>query len=248
LNRAAHFVAEAAGAGAQLIVLPELFSGGYWLCERAWDTAEPQGGTTERWLCETAARLDVHLGGSYLLASGEDFFNVFALATPAGQIAGRVPKQIPASLEAYLFRGQLSSHIIESELGPGAQRSARLLGIPAVQANKSGPWKSECPSFFPEQDSMFHGQSEIADSSGETLGELADQEAVLVRDVTMDPTLKVRRLPEEATVNGRWISPVPGDFKMFWIVEALGRRSYGRNPRRREKAKNAGGHHPGHSS
>ena len=48
---------------------------------------------------------------------GEDFFNVFALATPGGQIAGRVPKQQAASVEAYLFRGQESSHIIETDLG-----------------------------------------------------------------------------------------------------------------------------------
>jgi N-carbamoylputrescine amidase len=99
LKRATRMIEQAASAGARLIALPELFSGGYWLCEKAWDTAEPQGGTTERWLSESAARLGVYLGGSYLLASGEDFFNVFALATPAGQIAGRVPKQIPASLE-----------------------------------------------------------------------------------------------------------------------------------------------------
>lgn len=31
--------------------------------------------------------------------------------------AGRVPKQIPASFEAYLFRGKSSSHIIETEIG-----------------------------------------------------------------------------------------------------------------------------------
>jgi N-carbamoylputrescine amidase len=296
LHRATRMVEEAVCAGAQLIVLPELFSGGYWLCEKAWETAEPAGGKTERWLRDTAARLGVYLGGSYLLASGEDFLNMFALASPDGVIAGRVPKQIPASFEAYLFLGQESSHIIDTELGRigvgicydnafrfmaealvagdadillspycaptpqqtwfyprgrveaflasyrhGAQKYARLLGIPAVQVNKSGPWKSECPSFFPEQDSRFDGQSEIADSNGETLVELADQEAILVEDVTMDPARKVRKLPQEASVYGRWNGPVPWDFKMFWIVEALGHLSYRRNPRRREMAKVMGG-------
>jgi len=117
LDRATRLVQQAAEAGAKLVALPELFSGGYWLSEQAWDTAEPQDGPTEAWLRETAHHHAIHLGGSYLQARGEDFFNVFALATPSGQIAGRVPKQQAASVEAYLFRGQKSSHIIETELG-----------------------------------------------------------------------------------------------------------------------------------
>jgi N-carbamoylputrescine amidase len=292
LDRATRLVEAAARAGAQLVVLPELFSGGYWLCERAWDTAEPQGGRTETWLCETAARLGLYLGGSYLLARDEDFYNVFALATPVGKIAGRVPKQKPGSIEAYFFRGQESSHIIETELGRigvgicydnafrfladaliagdadmvlmpfcaptpqetwyyprksidaylasyrhGASNYARLLGIPAIQVNKCGVWKSELPAFFPAQDSKFDGQSEIADSTGEVLAELADQEAVIVEDVTLDPARKIRKLPAEATQWGQWIFPVPKDFKMFWIVEALGHRCYAKSARRREKAR-----------
>ena len=121
----------------------------------------------------------------------------------------------------------------------GARNYARLLGIPAVQVNKCGSWKSELPAFFPAQDSRFHGQSEIADSSGETLAELADQEAAIVAQVTLDPARKVGCLPEEATRYGQWIAPVPADFKLFWIIEALGRRSYERNPRRRALARAA---------
>ncbi len=117
LQRAGRWVRQAAEAGAKLVALPELFSGGYWLNERAWDTAEPQDGPTEAWLRETAHRHGIYLGGSYLQARGEDFFNVFALATPAGQIAGRVPKQQAASVEAYLFRGQQSSHVIDTDRG-----------------------------------------------------------------------------------------------------------------------------------
>jgi hypothetical protein len=45
-------------AGATLVALPELFSGGYWLNEQAWDTAETQNGPTEAWLRETAHHHD----------------------------------------------------------------------------------------------------------------------------------------------------------------------------------------------
>ncbi len=217
----------------------------------------------------------------------EHFYNVFTLAGPDGRVRGRVPKQKPGSVEAYLFRGETSSHIIDTEVGRigvgicydnafrftpealiagdadmavmsfsaptpqlswyyrrkhveaylasyrhGASNYARLLGIPAIQVNKCGPWKSELPAFFPAQDSRFDGQSEIADSTGETLTELADQEAVIVADVTLDPARKSRSLPEEARRHGQWIAPVPTDFKLFWLIEALGRRSYERNPRR----------------
>jgi N-carbamoylputrescine amidase len=291
LERATHLVSQAVRAGAKLIALPELFSGGYWLDEQAWETAEPEDGPTEAYLRETASRHSIYLGGSYLQARGEDFFNVFALASPDGTIAGRVPKQRAASVEAYLFRGQPSSHIIETELGRvgvgicydnvfrntaeafingdadialmsfsaptpqrawyygrrqvedfltclrhGAQNYARMLGIPAVQVNKTGPWKSPMPAFFPPQTSRFDGQSEIADSNGEIVAELRDEEAVIVGKVALEPSLKRRGLSIEYLRNGRWIARVPLVFKLFPLFEAMGAQSYAKNPRRRAKA------------
>jgi N-carbamoylputrescine amidase len=291
LERATRLVNQAVQAGAKLIALPELFSGGYWLDEQAWETAEPQDGPTETYLRETARRHAIYLGGSYLQASGEDFFNVFALATPDGKIAGRVPKQQAASVEAYLFRGQQSSHIIETELGRvgvgicydnafrytvdafingdadiavmsfsaptpqrtwyygrrqveaflasfrhGAQNYARMLGIPAVQVNKSGPWSSPLPAFFPPQKSKYDGQSEIADSNGEIVAALGDEEAAIVGRVTLDPALKRRALSGEYSKHGRWIGQVPLVFKLFPFFERMGARSYEKNPRRRTKA------------
>ena len=291
LERASLMVQQAAQAGGQLIALPELFSGGYWLNEQAWETAEPQDGPTEAWLRETARRHSVYLGGSYLQARGEDFFNVFAMATPNGEIAGRVPKQKAASVEAYLFRGQSSSHIIETDFGrvgvgicydntfryiadafiagdadiavlsfsaPTPQRAwyygrrpveafrsllrhraqnyARMLGIPAVQVNKSGAWRTPLPAFFPPQDSKYDGQSEIADSNADIVAELGDEQAIIVGEVTLDPALKTRALPDEYARYGRWIAPVPLEFKVYGLIEALGAQSYRRNPRRRVKA------------
>jgi N-carbamoylputrescine amidase len=291
LERAGYWAQQACDAGAKLIALPELFSGGYWLSEQAWDTAERQDGPTETWLRETARRLGVYIGGSYLLASGEDFFNIFALATPEGIIAGRVPKQQPGSVEAYLFRGQKSAHIIDTNIGRvgvgicydnifrftadamiagnadiavmpfsaptpqqtwyygprqaaafltsyrhGAQHYARMLGIPAVQVNKSGSWKSPLPACFPSQDSRYGGQSEIADNNGDIVAELAEEEAFIVGDVSLDPAHKILTLGEEHTRYGRWISRVPLEFRLYRFVESLGTRSYRASRRRRAKA------------
>jgi predicted amidohydrolase len=117
-----------------------------------------------------------------------------------------------------------------------AQNYARMLGIPAVQANKSGPWRSDLPAFFPAQNSKYEGQSEIADSNGTIVAQLADQEAVISGDVTLDPARKVRTLDEEYARHGRWISPVPLEFKLYRLIEVLGARSYRASERRREKA------------
>jgi N-carbamoylputrescine amidase len=291
LERAGLWVQQAAERDATLVALPELFSCGYWLNEDAWDTAEPQNGPTESWLRQTAHHHGVYLGGSYLQARGEDFFDIFALATPAGQIAGRIPKQQPGSVEAFLFRGQESSHVIDTDIGRigvgicydncfrftadaliagdadivvmsfsaptpqqtwyyghkraeaflasfrhGAQNYARMLGLPALQVNKSGPWSSRLPGLFPAQNSNYDGQSEIADSNGEIVAELAGQEAIIVGDVMLDPARKIRALGHEYTRHGRWIAPVPLEFKFYRVIEAIGAYAYRTNRRRRAKA------------
>ncbi|MFO1233771.1 MAG: hypothetical protein U1E47_01295 [Rivihabitans pingtungensis] len=55
-------------------------------------------------LQDTARATGLYLGGSYLEARGEHFYNTFALASPpAGQIVGRVGKAHPCSLERAVF-------------------------------------------------------------------------------------------------------------------------------------------------
>lgn len=117
LVRAARWADEAARQGAQLVLLPELFSTGFEINDHAWQSAEAQGGPSERWLAETARRHGVHIGGSYLEARGEDFFNTFALAAPDGSIAGRVRKAHPCSFEAYVFKGGDDARVIATTLG-----------------------------------------------------------------------------------------------------------------------------------
>lgn len=117
LARAERWSDEAARRGAELVLLPELFSTGFELNDHAWHSAEPQGGPSERWLAETARRHGLHIGGSYLEARGDDFFNTFALAAPDGSIAGRVRKAHPCSLEAYVFQGGDDAHVIPTALG-----------------------------------------------------------------------------------------------------------------------------------
>ena len=117
LARAGALVERAAADGARLIVLPELGVGGYRLEPALWDTAEPREGLTVGWLRETAGRLGVYLGVSYLEAADDDFFNTFVLAGPDGREAGRVRKSSPAMSEAFFFRGEASAHTVDTPLG-----------------------------------------------------------------------------------------------------------------------------------
>lgn len=117
LNHATDLVGEAARQGAQLILLPELMPSGYLLTEEIWDCAEPFHGRTVSWLTGLAKQMGISVGTSFLEAEGEDFYNTFVLAVPGGQIAGRVRKSPPASLEACFYRAGEGSHVIETDLG-----------------------------------------------------------------------------------------------------------------------------------
>jgi N-carbamoylputrescine amidase len=117
LKHAGDLVEEAANQGAQLVLLPELMPSGYTLTEEIWDYAEPFYGQTVGWLTQAARQLHIYLGTSFLEVEGEDFYNTFALASPQGDVAGKVRKSPPASLEAYFYTSGSGSHVIETELG-----------------------------------------------------------------------------------------------------------------------------------
>lgn len=115
--RAAGWIAEAARAGAQLVLLPEMMPNGYTLTEAVWAGAEPLYGPTFVWLAELAVRHGLYLGTSFLEVDGEDFYDTFVLVDPLGRLAGRVRKNPPASFEAWLFRAGDDPHWFDTPLG-----------------------------------------------------------------------------------------------------------------------------------
>lgn len=117
LDEVGALVAEAAAQGAQLVLLPELFSSPFHFDAAVWQWATPRGGRVEQFLRSAARTAGIYLGGSYLEARGGDFFNTFALASPAGDIVGRVGKAHPCSLERAVFAPAPGPKVIETELG-----------------------------------------------------------------------------------------------------------------------------------
>lgn len=117
LDEVGKLACKAAQQGSELILLPELFSTPFHFTTKVWHRATPQGGAMEQFLCATARALGVYLGGSYLEARGQDFFNTFALASPQGRIVGRVGKAHPCSLERCVFAPSPGPQVIVCELG-----------------------------------------------------------------------------------------------------------------------------------
>ena len=119
-------------------------------------------------------------------------------------------------------------------LGDLAQRYARLLGIPAVVCNKSGPWRSPYPGIpFYTANSYFPGLSTIADSDGSVKAQLGNEEKAIIAAVTFDPNLKTHEVPRHG---GRWAWKGPWIRNGARVMEVLGRLWYRMSSERKRKA------------
>ena len=85
-ERVAAAVSEAAGRGAELVVLPELVSSGYAFTDRAeaWESAESADGVTVSGWRQLAGDHGVVLVAGFCERSGETLFNSAAVVDPSG--------------------------------------------------------------------------------------------------------------------------------------------------------------------
>lgn len=115
--------------------------------------------------------------------------------------------------------------------GPGW--FAATLAVPAVMANKAGPWRSPLPFIFPEEDTVFCGLSAIFDAEGKALKRLNETEDVAVQSVVIDPSRE--RSPLSAMA-GHWSRAMPWFTTLWRGVEKLGALHYGMSRERRRLA------------
>ena len=116
LRQAEALITEAAQAGAQLIVLPEVFNTGYQYVEANYQLAETPAGPTYRWLRDNAARLGSHLAGALLLRKRGEIYDTLVLAAPDGR-TWEYDKLHPAGWERAYFRPGRQPIVAETDLG-----------------------------------------------------------------------------------------------------------------------------------
>ena len=116
LERAANLVDQAASAGAQLVVLPEVFNTGYGYSPENHLRAETLQGPTAQWMKSTAARLNIHLAGSLMLLDGDEVYNALLLFAPDGRM-WRYDKNYPWGWERGYFRDSHRITVAQTDLG-----------------------------------------------------------------------------------------------------------------------------------
>ncbi|MCK4363079.1 MAG: hypothetical protein KAW13_07335, partial [Dehalococcoidia bacterium] len=117
----------------------------------------------------------------------------------------------------------------------GVRRMAGILGVPVVMANKCGRWRTPMPWLpFWKQDSSFPGLSSIIDSDGTVKAQLRDEEAIIVGDVTLDPSLKIHEPPQCC---GRWAWEGHWLRNSLRLIEAYGKLSYSLSSERKKRAR-----------
>jgi N-carbamoylputrescine amidase len=127
LGRALRFVADAAGRGARLVVLPELFLGPYF-CQRpddrtAFKLAEPVPGPTTQALADAARTHRITLvGGSVFERAGDQFYNTAAVFNPDGTLAGtyrktHIPEDILYHEQHYFAPGDTGIRVYATAAG-----------------------------------------------------------------------------------------------------------------------------------
>lgn len=146
-----------------------------------------------------------------------------------------MPHSAPTPTQSFFFRRKLVEYFKNEMVGQVARRTALQLGVPVVMVNKCGRWQSPLPGtpFF-RQDPRFPGLSNIVDSDGTVKAQLGDEEAVIVEDVTLDPS---RRTHEPPKCYGRWAREGPWLRNNMQLIESFGRLWYSLSSERKKKAR-----------
>ncbi len=130
-------VRQAAAAGAQLIVLPELFNTGYAYTPRLTAAAEQLAGPTVSRLRALSAELNVQLAGPLLLRQERAVVNAFAVVPPAGPVQ-TYAKRHPFLWEACYFTPGHRPLIVATALGRLGLLTCWDLAHPAAWAAYAG--------------------------------------------------------------------------------------------------------------
>jgi predicted amidohydrolase len=116
LAQAEKLVVDCAQAGAQLVVLPEVFNSGYEYSDANYARAESFDGPTAGWMRSLAAQRHIHLAGSFLRRQQDKIYNTLLLVAPDGR-QWHYDKIFPWFWERAYFEAGSGISIADTDLG-----------------------------------------------------------------------------------------------------------------------------------
>jgi predicted amidohydrolase len=118
LERAERLAGQAAGEGAEWVILPEFFTTAMAFDERMFGTARPIDGEPAQLLARLASEHGIVVGGSFLAAHPDgQIRNTFVLAGPDG-VLGSHDKDLPTMWENCWYEPGHDDGVIDSPAGP----------------------------------------------------------------------------------------------------------------------------------
>jgi N-carbamoylputrescine amidase len=105
LRKAEGLIEKAVLQGAQVVVLPELFSTGYCYDERNFHVAEDLSGPTARWFRTISKRMNVYVAGGMIERSGKDYYDTLVLASAQGRVVSYRKRWLALQEKCYFTKG-----------------------------------------------------------------------------------------------------------------------------------------------
>ncbi len=106
LQKAEGLIEQAVLQGAQVIVLPELFSTGYCYDERNFEVAEDLSGRTARWFRAIGKKMNVYLAGGMIERSKRAYYDTLILASPQGRLVSYRKRWLALQEKCYFTKGE----------------------------------------------------------------------------------------------------------------------------------------------
>ena len=233
LGGAEALIRQAAGAGAQLVVLPEVFNSGYAYRNENFALAEMPDGPTAQWMRRISARLGVHLAGSLFLARGaRDLQQPAALRPRWTSLALR--QELSLGLGARLFpraaldygcRNRSGRDWVDALLGHGA------CGPVAAVCRQSGPDAGvQLPAGHPRSHLSLPGWlTRVRRSMGPVFGSLRQSARRVFVDTPAQQTAWLGVPFISSTACGTVCTPIPNPLGSFlgllpsapWLIRCL---------------------------
>jgi predicted amidohydrolase len=216
LEAIGNLVETAAGGGANLVILPELFNTGYSYSPDNYIRAEYSDGLTAIWMRNCASRLGIHLAGTFLRRDRDEIYNTMLLVAPDGR-NWRYDKSYPWGWERAYFRNGRGIQVAQTGLGNIGMLICWDIAHPALWRRFAGQIDLLVISSCPPQvtDPIYHLPGDVHltfDNLGFPYAPLKGTGQVVFMDMLAQQTGWLGVPAVSSSVHGQIYTAVPGGF------------------------------------